>query len=47
MAVCIVVIRAHVFEVPTDVLVEEALDFRKVELGVDKQGTNIGLDDIR
>ena len=41
------VIDAHVLEEPFYVLVEESLDFAVVELRVDKEGTNVGLHDVR
>ena len=41
------VIDTHVLEEPFYVLVEESLDFAVVELRVNKEGTNVGLHDVR
>lgn len=46
MGVCKGVINAHVFEEPLDVRVKEAFDLTVVELGIDKHGTEVGLDDV-
>ena len=40
------VVDGHVFEKPADVVVEEALDFSVVELGVDEDGADVGFDDV-
>lgn len=40
------VVDGHVFEEPSDVGVEEALNFSVVELGVDKNGADVGLDHV-
>lgn len=47
VVVCEGVVDGHIFEEPAHVAIEEALDFCKVELGVDKDGANVGLDDVR
>lgn len=47
MVVCKSIVNGHFFEEPTDMLVEEPLNFIVVVLGVDKDGANVGFDDIR
>ena len=41
------VIDIHVLEEPFNVLVEESLDLAVVELRVNKEGTDVGLHNIR
>ena len=41
------VIDVYVLEEPFNVLVEESLDFAVVELRVNKEGTDVGLHNIR
>ena len=41
------VIDIHVLEEPFYVLVKESLDFVVVELRVNKEGTNVGLHNVR
>ena len=41
------VIGIHVLEEPFNVLVEESLDFAVAELRVNKEGTDVGLHNIR
>ena len=47
MVVGVGIINAHVFEEPFDVIIEETLNLSVIEFGVDKQGTNVRLHDIR
>ena len=46
MTICKSVIDRHIFKEPADVIIEEALDFRKVELRVDEDGTKIRFYDV-
>lgn len=41
------VIDVHILEEPPNVVFEEAFNFRKVELGVNKNCPDIGLDNVR
>ena len=41
------VIDSHVLKEPSDVLVEEALDFSIIEFRINEEGANIRLHDIR
>lgn len=46
MVVCEGVVDGHVFEEPSDVLVEEAFDFCEIVFRVDEDGTDVGFDDV-
>lgn len=41
------IINFHVFKKPSDVLVEEALNFSVIELRINKEGADVRLYDIR
>lgn len=47
MVVCEGIIDRHVFEKPTDLLVEETLDFCEIIFRVDEDGTDVSFDNIR
>lgn len=40
------VVDGHVFEEPSDVLVEEAFNFCEIVFRVDEDGTDVGFDDV-
>ncbi len=40
------VVNRHVFEKPSDVLVEEAFDFGEIVFRVDEDGADVGFDDV-
>lgn len=41
------VVNGHVFEEPSDVLVEEAFDFCEIVFRVDEDGADVGFDNVR
>lgn len=47
MIVGVSIIDVHVFKKPFDVLIKEALNLSVIELGINKEGTNVRLHDIR
>ena len=47
MVIGVGIINAHVFKEPFDMILEETLNLSVIEFGVDKQGTNVRLHDIR
>ena len=47
MVIGVGIINAHVFKEPFDMIIEETLNLSVIEFGVDKQGTNVGLHNIR
>ena len=47
MIIGVGVINAHVFKEPFDMIIEETLNLSVIEFGVDEQGTNVRLHNIR
>lgn len=41
------IIDAHILEEPSNVVLEKAFDLRKVEIGVNEDSPNVGLDNVR
>ena len=47
MVISVGIIDAHVFEEPFDMIIKETLNLSVIEFGVDKQGPNVRLHDVR
>ena len=47
MIVCKCVIDIHIFEEPTDVVLEESLHLAIVKFGINKDSSDVSFDDIR